>query len=94
MTIRKEIVFAVEVNTKGEDESIGFITIPQTTTAEEKQKGLTKAVESGKWVNWSGSNRRKFIQKLQSKGHTVEFRIGEAPFNGKSKAGKGFTMNQ
>jgi len=94
MTKMKKIVFAVEVNTKQEDESIGFITIPQTSTAEEKQKGLTKAVESGRWVNWSGSNRRKFVQKLLSKGHTVEFRIGDAPFNGKSKAGKGFTMAQ
>jgi hypothetical protein len=94
MIKEKEVVFAVEVNTKSEDVSIGFIAIPQTNTAEEKVKVLTRAVQNGTYVNWSGSNRRKFAQKALAKGHTIEFRIGVAPFNGQSKAGKGFTMNQ
>ena len=92
--MKRQIIIAIETTHLGEDLNIGFMVAPRSASVEEKRTGLQTAVRTGAYRDWSGANRRKFVDKVLSNGNIVDFRIFEGVFNGKTKAGNGITLEQ
>jgi len=93
--MKRQIIIAIETTHLGEDLNIGFMVAPRSPSSVlEKQAGLQTAVRTGAYRDWSGANRRKFVDKVLSNGNIVDFRIFEGVFNGKTKAGNGITLEQ
>ena len=70
-----EVLIAVEQDSEGRDIGIGFMMTANQMTLEQKRVKAQRAIDTGAYRNWSGSNRVKIIDQARAKGHTVQLRV-------------------
>ena len=84
-------IIAVEVNDKGEDLTICWISCPKVRPVEQKIRGAYQAIASLAYKNWIGRARVKWVDTVLARGNRIEFRPVLMPFNGKTAKGVGIT---